>query len=311
MITTDSLFTKVNAVYDRRRLRARDLAYENAQRVNADAKFARNRELLKKANFLMQKCEFEGDEKNAAIYREEYARLKKEREELLFKAGLSEQALSAVYECPECEDTGFLSDGGCCKCFYSTLKSVINDALGITETQLPSFDDYLCETDEENRLKTKLITFTEKFPELAVKNLILTGNTGSGKTFAARCVANAIQAKNHSIIYLSAVKANDLFLRYHTSDSADKKVLFNLITEVDLLIIDDLGTEPVLKNVTVEYLTSFLSERLNHEKPFIITTNLTPAEIKTRYTERLLSRLSSKQTAFIPFIGKDKRRNAR
>lgn len=308
MITTDSLFTKVTAVYDRRRIAARDRAFENSKRINADKDFAHNRDLLKTASFMRQKCEFNGDEENAARYRAEYERLKSERAAILSKAGLTEQSLTAVYRCDECEDTGFLPGGGCCKCFYETLKGVINEALGITELPFPSFERYACENETEQKTKEKLISYAQKFPELSVKNLVLTGNTGSGKTFAAGCIANAVQAKNHSVIFLTAVKANDLFLRYHTSDSADKKVIFNLLTECDLLIIDDLGTEPILKNVTVEYLTSFLSERLSHGKPFIITTNLTPSELKTRYTERLLSRLSTEQTAMLAFMGKDKRR---
>lgn len=308
MITTDSLFIKVTAVYERRRIAARDRAFENSERMNADKDFARNRDLLKKVSFMRQKCEYEGDAENAARYKAEYLRLKNERAEILSKAGLTEQSLTVAYRCAECEDSGFLPGGGCCKCFYETLKDVINEALGITELPFPSFGNYACKNETEQKIKEKLIDYTQKFPELNVKNLILTGNTGSGKTFAAECIANAVQAKNHSVIFLTAVKANDLFLRYHTSGSADKKVIFNLLTECDLLIIDDLGTEPVLKNVTVEYLTAFLSERLSQGKPFIATTNLTPSELKTRYTERLLSRLSSDQTAMLAFMGKDKRR---
>ena len=110
------------------------------------------------------------------------------------------------------------------------------------------------------------------------------------------------------MIFLTAVKANDLFLKYHTSDQADRKLVFSLLTDCDLLIIDDLGTEPVLRNVTVEYLTSILSERLTNKNPFIITTNLTPEEMIKRYTERLVSRLSDSSTAIMPFNGKDKRR---
>lgn len=308
MITNDSLFSKVTAIYDRRRLDAADRVFETNQKMNADPAFAANKEKLKNASFMRQKAEFQGDEKAAEKYRAEYEKLKAERKKILAEKGLSEQDLIVGYRCKKCGDTGFLPHGGNCECFYKTLKEVINDSLGITERTLPSFGGYETESKQEEKTKAKLISYCEKFPELAVRNLIFTGTTGTGKTFAAGCVANEITKKHANVIFLTAVKANDLFLRYHTSGEADRKAMFSLLTESDLLVIDDLGTEPVLKNVTTEYLTSFLSERLANKKPFIITTNLTPAEMINRYTERLVSRLSGSDTAIIPFEGNDKRR---
>lgn len=89
----------------------------------------------------------------------------------------------------------------------------------------------------------------------------------------------------------------------------DRSVIFDVLTTCDLLIIDDLGTEPIKNNVTVEYLTAFLSERLNNEKAFIITTNLSSEDLLKRYSERLTSRLSSSSCAQFKLNGKDLRRS--
>ena len=76
--------------------------------------------------------------------------------------------------------------------------------------------------------------------------------------------------------------------------------------DADLLVIDDLGTEPLYKNVTIEYLLSLISNRLENNKHFIITTNLSSAELIERYNERLISRLSDKtKNLHIPFKTKD------
>lgn len=309
MIFNDSLFAKVTEIYEKRRMDASDRAYEINRKLDADREFSENKEKLKRANFSSQKCEFENDAEGAKKYRAEYLKLKEERKAILAKKGLSESDLSVNYACKKCGDTGFLPQGGNCSCFYATLKSVVNETLGITEKELPSFDDYKTGDDGEEKIKNKMTAYCEVFPDFkSVRNLIFTGAPGTGKTFAAGCIANAVGQKNANVIFLSAVRLNDLFLRYHTSGEKDRKAVFSLITDCDLLIIDDLGTEPVLKNVTVEYLTSFLSERLANAKPFIITTNLNPEEMIARYTERLVSRLSSAETAIIPFSGKDKRR---
>ena len=66
------------------------------------------------------------------------------------------------------------------------------------------------------------------------------------------------------------------------------------------------------KNVTVEYLLTVISTRLDANKPFIITTNLSTSELLDRYNERLISRLSDKtKTRFIPFNLEDLRRKTK
>ena len=309
MLNNDSLYSKIRQIYDNRQITAADNAFMLTQRLNADKKYARNLEKLKNANFLRQKYAFSGDTAQAEKYSAEYERLKKERAEILKSEGVAESDLTAKYQCKKCGDTGFLPGGGICPCYFETLNDVINEQLGIVKPALPAFSDFKTQTQHEEKVKTKLVSYCEKFPDLAVRNLVLTGNTGTGKTFAAGCVANAVETKKHSVIFLTAVKANDLFLKYHTSDQTDRKLVFALLSGCDLLVIDDLGTEPVLRNVTVEYLTAVLSERLANKNPFIITTNLTPEEMIKRYTERLVSRLSDSATAIIPFNGKDRRRD--
>jgi len=85
-------------------------------------------------------------------------------------------------------------------------------------------------------------------------------------------------------------------------------VIMDKYLNCDLLCIDDLGTENILKNVTVEYLYLILSERLNKGKPIIITTNLSLEQIEKVYDDRILSRLTHKLTGLlINFEGEDLR----
>ena len=59
---------------------------------------------------------------------------------------------------------------------------------------------------------------------------------------------------------------NNLFLSYHTSFGAEKSSYLDTVLDPDVLVIDDLGTEPILKNVTLEYLYLILSERSENTK---------------------------------------------
>ena len=75
-------------------------------------------------------------------------------------------------------------------------------------------------------------------------------------------------------------------------------------------MIDDLGTEPMLKNVTVEYLLLVIEERQTKGRATLVTTNLDTDGILLRYGERIYSRLSHKQRSkIIEMNGKDLRIN--
>ena len=83
---------------------------------------------------------------------------------------------------------------------------------------------------------------------------------------------------------------------------------FSALIEVPLLLIDDLGTEPMMRNITLEYLFTLLNERIAAKRHTVIATNLTPAQLKERYGERVASRLLDRSIcAPVQFKGKDLR----
>ena len=84
-------------------------------------------------------------------------------------------------------------------------------------------------------------------------------------------------------------------LKYHTSFSSDRNLYLDIVNTCDFLVIDDLGAEPVLQNVTNEYLLGIITERLRQGKHTVVTTNLTPEEIQEKYNDRIFSRLTEKK----------------
>ena len=79
-----------------------------------------------------------------------------------------------------------------------------------------------------------------------------------------------------------------------------------LISESDLLILDDLGTE-----LTTEFVRSafyqIVNTRLMTNKKTIISTNLSPAELSRRYGANILSRIEGAYR-ILPFFGDDIRK---
>lgn len=307
MINNDSILNAVTKHYDNKRFNAQNKAYELNAMLNEDQQWVNNRFAIKELSLEIAKAEYMQDLDLANSLKEKREVLKAKRNQILSQKGIDERSLSPVYECEKCQDTGFIHGAGVCDCFYKTLTAVCEDLLQLSPTSLPDFSTYVCADKTEEKYKNLFLDYVEKFPPEKVKNLLISGDTGCGKTFSAGCIASALKGKNLNVIFITAVKLSELFLRYHTASIGDKQAIFSLLTTCDLLVIDDLGTEPLLKNVTVEYLTAVISERLSTKSPFIITTNLTMGEIKERYTERLLSRLSGAETAKISLKGKDKR----
>jgi DNA replication protein DnaC len=307
MITDNQIMNALTKLYDKKRMDAENKAYEINAFLQKDEAWQNNRYKIKNLRMEISRAKFDENFDKLPHLEQELSVLLNERALILKAKGLTESMLKVNYSCPTCSDTGYLEGGGLCKCFFNNLKEVSEQILSFKTPDLPTFDDFLETEESVKKLKALLMDYTDKFPPEKIKNLIFTGNPGTGKSFSAGCIANALISKNYSVIYLSAVKLNDVFLRYHTAAIGDKQAIFSLLTSCDMLIIDDLGTEPLLRNVTVEYLTATLSERLSLKAPFIITTNLDLNEIKTRYTERFSSRIMGSETARISFSGKDLR----
>ena len=91
-------------------------------------------------------------------------------------------------------------------------------------------------------------------------------------------------------------------------DVSPIQVDFDALLDAPLLLIDDLGAEPLMRNITIEYLFLLLSERGLRDRHTVITTNLTPVQLQERYGERVSSRLLNRDTTgIIKLTGKDLR----
>ena len=92
---------------------------------------------------------------------------------------------------------------------------------------------------------------------------------------------------------------NNTFLNYHISFDPNRDQIIKPYLESQVLIIDDLGSEPMIKNVTCEYLYLILNERMLNNLPTIITTNLDLRDILAHYGERVFSRISNKKLSLL------------
>lgn len=133
--------------------------------------------------------------------------------------------------------------------------------------------------------------FVDNFEKLSAQNmgLMFLGNVGTGKTFAACCIANALIEKGYSAW---VVTASDL-IRAAGNFNTSEETFFKL-RGVDLLIVDDIGTQSNSEH-NLGLLFDVIDKRYKAGKPLVVTSNLTAGELKNPQDmklHRIYSRLN-------------------
>lgn len=252
--------------------------------------------------------------------REKNSDLIRKKKDILVKNGFPEDYLERHYTCKDCEDTGYIKNENFetkrCHCYQKMItyflykRSMIEGRFDSENLANFSLDYYEKEritgdkrTDElikkynrtpyENMVMVyqKVLSYINNFGDNS-GSLLFSGQAGLGKTFLMSCIAKEVMDQNKTVFYQSAV---DLFNRmkviqskYNTSE--DEEEYEDFIENCDLLLIDDLGTEPDTAIYT-GMVYSIINKRMRTHKPTIISTNLSMNELFLRYSERISSRI--------------------
>lgn len=111
----------------------------------------------------------------------------------------------------------------------------------------------------------------EKFKQEG-RGLLFLGPTGTGKTFYACCIANALIDAGYSAIVTNFAQiANDL------QGTFDKAQVHNRLLRADLLVLDDLAAERDTSFMQ-EIVFQVIEERSAAKKPLIVTSNVSTQE---------------------------------
>ncbi len=303
MIKSKTLIEKVNNIYFDLKTKRYSLQRYNDEIIKSSPTLINLENELGETKFKLAKANYNGNQTESVKLSYQIEALN----ELIKKETSTLPLVKISYNCNSCNDTGVIN-GKRCKCFYKYLTETVLDSLEIENTT--GYDFNKISTNPKLTKQYKAIkNYADNFPNTKINNLIFTGSVGTGKTTLAKCVLESVKNNDNIVIFLSSTDLNNIFLKMHTAQ-IDRNITSEVLCDADLLIIDDLGTENVYKNVTIEYLLSLISCRLEKNKHFIITTNLTYKEIYERYNERFFSRLSDKEkTLFVPFFCEDMRNN--
>ncbi len=251
--------------------------------------------------------------------------IKASMDKFLLEHGFSKDYLEPNYECKKCQDTGFVEVNGKvskCSCLIQKLVDITykqSNMLKLNEENFNTFDTcYFSNIPNkekygsdksplENILNIKKIAldFCNNIDMPEQKSLLLIGNTGTGKTFISNAIAAQVISQGFSVLYQTAPILMDMMLdskiRGSKEDALREK--YDQIFDVDLLIIDDLGTE-TLNSMKFTELFNIINTRLLKNKKTVISTNLVLPELAEQYDARVMSRLIGNYT-ICKFYGED------
>ncbi len=125
------------------------------------------------------------------------------------------------------------------------------------------------------------------------RGLWLFGGTGTGKTTLAMLISKAALEAGKSVAIYSLPKLLARIRRTYDSEPGGDSYLslFDKLTSVDLLHIDDLGAEK-RSDWVLEQLYSLINERYETERAVMITTNLNGLDLEKQIEGRTVSRLT-------------------
>ncbi len=295
MMKSGKIVLAVKDEYKLKHDRAVEVADNNLARAMENDDFRRITKELSSLNFdVVLK---QARKQDASDELQKIKHLEKERAATLKRMGMRESDFLPKFDCETCNDTGVLS-GKFCDCFKKRYYEILCDYLGIGQIRNVTFSDVdfskIKDTKQRKKLESNYKLFKkycDKYPSVKYKNALIMGGTGVGKSYLMYAVANEFMKNGFSVLYVSAIKLNSLMLSYHTSFVSERDVYLADVIDCDLLIIDDLGSEQKIKNVTDEYLLKILDEREKADKPVFVTTNLNEEQLKNSYNERVFSRL--------------------
>ncbi|MBR0576569.1 ATP-binding protein [Proteiniclasticum sp. BAD-10] len=259
--------------------------------------------------------------RRAKNHDEEFQRLKGEitdlrgrRLEILTTLGYPLDYLDHHYACAKCQDTGYIRQEKCV-CYKQRLIEVYHETSDFNDLarecrfknfKLDLFDRESAEyplSPRENmaNILESTLSYIANF-DRETRNLLFFGSPGTGKTFLSGCIARELLDKGVLVVYRTA---DALIQNLKDVKFNDNTELLELLTQCDLLIIDDLGTELTTEFSKVE-LFNFLNMKLLKKKKMLISTNLTIENLKNKYDERIYSRLVG-DFALFKFLGEDLR----
>lgn len=299
----------------------------SAAAARADALRARMREAcprvreieseMARASLLVSRAILDGGAVQQAVaqIRDRNLALQEELARLLAQYGEKARNFEPQYTCPVCGDTGY-NGREVCACLRALLQEGACRQLSrISRMQFTSFDDlqlsYYPDSPDETGLSPRdrmrdILSYCRSYAEdfsPASPSLLLRGPTGTGKTHVSLAITRLAAERGFYAVYGPTQQLLHQLEKEHFGRADGNSE--DMMTECDLLVLDDLGAEFPSPFYT-SCLYNLINTRMLAGLPTIISTNLSARQLTERYGEQITSRIIGTFQPLV-FSGRDVR----
>jgi DNA replication protein DnaC len=184
---------------------------------------------------------------------------------------------------------------------------------GIASVIPPKYRGVSFDRPPVTQIDRKLVARLEAFCQDLESNLEqgrglwLEGDAGTGKTTLAMLVSKMALDAGSSVAIYSVPRLLSQFRRTYDAAPGEQSYLdlFERLSAVDLLHLDDLGSENRTEWV-LEQLYALVNERYESQRSLLVTTNLTTAKLEEQVGVRTVSRLTE-MCDYLQLYGRDRR----
>lgn len=165
--------------------------------------------------------------------------------------------------------------------------------------------------DDFKRAVERCKKYCENWDEIKKQGLgiYLYGDVGTGKSLLTACIGNTLLARFTTVLFTNFFEITKQIKKTFTSNSMTESAFIERLTSVDLLIIDDLGTEIVMKNGEKTWMQDKIYDVINaryiNQKSTIFSSNESLVDLveKCGLMKKTVDRIAAMSTAKIELRG--------
>lgn len=165
--------------------------------------------------------------------------------------------------------------------------------------------------DDFKRAVERCKKYCENWAEIKKRGLgiYLYGDIGTGKSLLTACIGNYLLSKFTTVLFTNFFEIAKQIKKTFTDNSMTESTFIERLTNVDLLIIDDLGTEIVVKNGEKTWIQDKIYDIINaryiNQKSTIFSSNESLVDLveKCGLMKKTVDRIAAMSTAKIELRG--------
>lgn len=169
------------------------------------------------------------------------------------------------------------------KRFRNTINTVYKQNYIGRKLQDYNFNNFQINSNNQYAVKVANDYINKNNSKLQSNGLIIMGKSGVGKTHLAAAIANKLIENDKIVLMGRLTTLLDMIKETFRDTTKSENELIELYSNVDMIIIDDLGTEKI-SSWALEKLYTIIQNRFENGLPIIITTRFDKKGLISRFS---------------------------